>query len=85
MEKIKLSENTIQFLEDWHTPVRLLECLFNDFDNWTSFKKGKFGYVRFYQYSMLSDEPLIDFELTAEQEQMIINSIQSIETELQTD
>lgn len=64
--KTKLSEEDIQFMECWHTPVCLLECLFHDFDNLTSYKPKRFGNVRLYQYTMISDESIIDFELTAE-------------------
>jgi len=63
---MNLTEKDIQFLESWYTPVEFAEVMFHDFNNFTAYKKGKFGDVRLYQYSMLSDEPLIDFELTAE-------------------
>ena len=70
MARINLTEDDIQFLESWYTPIELLECLFHDFNNFTAYKQGKFGEVRLYQYPMVSDEPLIDFELTAEHHHM---------------
>jgi len=66
MTKTNLTEEKIQFLESWYTPKILLECLFHDFNNLTSFKKDKFGQIRLYQETMISDESLIDFELTGE-------------------
>jgi len=66
MAQTNLTDEDIEFLGLWYTPVALVECLFNDFNNFTAYKKGKFGDVRLYQYPMLSDEALIDFELTAE-------------------
>lgn len=62
-----LTEEDIQFLEDFYTPVRNLECLFHDFDNFGTYKKDSFGNIRVYQMPMISDETLIDFDLTAEQ------------------
>jgi len=66
MTKTNLTEDDIRFMESWFTPECLIECLFHDFDNLTSYKKGKFGEIRLYQYTMISDEALIDFDLTAE-------------------
>lgn len=66
MGNTNLTEEDIVFLESWYTPICLLECLFHDFNNFTAYKKGKFGEIRLYQYPMISDEPLIDFEMTAE-------------------
>jgi len=65
MLKQKIKESELSFIEAWHTPRALAECLFSDFDNLTEFKKDKFGKLRNYQRPMLSDEPLIDFETTA--------------------
>ncbi|MHA1747537.1 MAG: hypothetical protein ACTSYF_02710 [Promethearchaeota archaeon] len=70
MAQLNLTEEDIQFLESWYTPVEFAETVFHDFNNFTAYKKGKFGDVRLYQYPMLSDEPLIDFELTAEHHSM---------------
>lgn len=66
MATVNLTEKNIQFLESWHTPKILLECLFHDFNNLAIFKKDRFGEVRLYQSTMISSEALIDFELTAQ-------------------
>lgn len=66
MAQINLAEEDIEFLESWYTPKAFSECMFHNWDNFASYKKGKFGELRLYQQSMLSDEPLIDFELTAD-------------------
>ena len=62
-----LTEKEISFLEEWYTPKALVETLFHDWDNLTSFDDEKFGELRLYQQSMLSDESIIDFELTGDQ------------------
>ena len=65
-----ISEDEIAFMECWYTPACLIESLFHDFDNLTAFSKEKFGNLRLYQHAMVSDESIIDFELTAEQRGM---------------
>ncbi len=70
MATINLTEKDIRFREFWYTPKILLECLFHDFNNLTSFKKDKYGELRLYQTPMISNESLIDFELTAEKNGM---------------
>lgn len=61
----KITESEIEFMEAWHTPVCLAECLFADFDNFGRFDPDKFGEIRLSQFPMLSDESLVDFEATA--------------------
>jgi len=67
MNDIPITKEELSFMEIWYTPKALLEILFHDWDNLNAFHPGKFGSLRLYQYSMLSDESIIDFELTAEQ------------------
>ena len=62
-----ITKDELNFIEQWYTPKALLEILFHDWDNLNAFDKEHFGELRLYQYSMLSDESLIDFELTGEQ------------------
>lgn len=66
MAQLNLTEDDIQFFESWYTPKDFSECMFHDWDNFSIYKKGKFGNLRLYQQTMISDEPLIDFEMTAE-------------------
>ena len=61
----KITESELQFMEQWHIPRCLAECLFADFDNFGRFNKNDFGTIRLYQLPMLSDEALIDFKATA--------------------
>ena len=61
-----ITQDELNFLEVWFTPKALVEVLFHDWDNLSSFDDKKFGDLRLYQQSMLSDESIIDFELTAE-------------------
>lgn len=61
-----LTNEELNFLDMWHTPQAMLEILFHNWDNLNSFDSKKFGTLRLYQASMLSDESLIDFDLTAE-------------------
>jgi hypothetical protein len=56
----------LEFIELWYTPQALLELLFHDWDNLNVFDPDKTGELRAYQYPMVSDESLIDFDLTAE-------------------
>ena len=70
MAQINLAEEDIEFLELWYTPKAFSECMFHDWDNFAIYKKGKFGELRLYQQPMISDEPLIDFEMTAEYHNM---------------
>lgn len=61
----KITEKELSFMESWHTPRALAECLFSDFDNSGRFEENKFGEIRFYQLPMISNEALIDFKRTA--------------------
>ncbi len=63
LEKIK--EEEIQFMEAWHTVRELVECLFSNFNDMGEFEEELGHFIRFYQFPMLSQEPLIDFETTA--------------------
>lgn len=62
----KITEEELNFLDIWYTPKAMLEILFHNWDNLNSFNSKKFGELRLYQESMLSDESIIDFDLTAE-------------------
>ena len=61
----KISEKELSFMEMWHTPRCLAECLFPDFDNFGRFEADKQDRLRLYQLPMLSNEALIDFKRTA--------------------
>ena len=61
----KITEKEIEFLESWFTPYCLAEALFPDFDNFGRFDGDRMSNIRLYQFPMLSDEALIDFEATA--------------------
>ena len=58
----KLTEKELQFIESWHKPSELCECLFSDFDNLGHFDKVNRAKIRNYQLPMLSSEPAIDFK-----------------------
>lgn len=66
----QITEDEILFIETWHTPKALVEILFHNWDNLNSFNPTKFGKLRLYQESLLSDEAIVDFELTAELEEL---------------
>ena len=66
MAREQLTENELNFLDIWYTPKAMLEILFHNWDNLNSFHATKVGELRLYQDAMLSDESIIDFELTAE-------------------
>lgn len=65
----KITEDELEFMMDFYNPIALIECLFGDFDNLSAFEEDKLGYVRPYQFSMLSFEYLLDYnpELTAKE------------------
>lgn len=56
----KLTEEELQFMEDWHYPVSMIESLFSNFDNLSEFEEDKFGELRIYQFPFPSYECLID-------------------------
>ena len=58
----KISDKELAFMQAWHTPVAMTECLFSCLDNLSEFK-NTLSDLRFYQYPMLSSEPFIDFEV----------------------
>ncbi len=62
----KLSEKELGYIENWHKPSELCECLFSDFDNLGHFDKEKRGAIRLYQLPMFSYETAIDFEANAQ-------------------
>jgi len=55
----KISEEELQFMEDWHYPPMLVDCLFSNFDSLAEFDDN-LGSLRLYQLPMISYEPLID-------------------------
>ena len=62
-----LTETEMILLEGWNTPKCLLETLFHNWDNFNAFDKhpNRHGNLRLYQQALISDEALIDFEVTA--------------------
>ena len=56
----KLTETELEFMELWHYPPALVECLFSNFDNLAEFDEERMGSLRQYQYPMISFEPTID-------------------------
>lgn len=62
-----ITKDDLDFMDIWMTPQAFMETMFHDWDNLNSFEPdSKFGELRLYQRSMLSDESIIDFELTGE-------------------
>jgi len=58
-----ITEDELQFMEDFSDPVVLAECLFNDFDNLSTFDERDFGHVRNGQLSMISYEYIMEDEV----------------------
>lgn len=58
----KITEKEIEFMESWHDPVCMSECLFSNFDDLGEFDLKKFGKIRKYQIPMLSYESIVDDE-----------------------
>jgi hypothetical protein len=56
----KLEEEEIEFLEDLHNPVCLIESLFSNLDNLVVFDEEEFSHIRLAQLTLLSYEYLID-------------------------
>jgi len=54
-----ISEEDLDFIEDFYDPIAYSECLFSDFDN-LSILNDEFGHIRNGQISMLSYEYTID-------------------------
>ncbi len=61
----KITDEEIEFCENWNNPMCMVECLFSNFDNLGQFDEEKLGEIRHYQRPMISHESLIDFETTA--------------------
>ena len=59
----RLSENDLEFMESFHNPVCMVECLFSDLDNLTQMVEDKYAHMRLGQYPLLSYEYLIDSEI----------------------
>lgn len=68
MTQDPITNEELEFIEIWNTPQAILEILFHNWDNLNSFNPKRFGELRLYQAPMLSDEAIIDFDLTAELE-----------------
>lgn len=64
MDKQVITEKELRFIEQWFTPKALLETLYHNWDNLNAFHKEKFGYLRLYQQTLVSDEAIVDFEQT---------------------
>ena len=60
-----ITEKNIEFLEEWNTPKSFSETMFSDFDSPAIYEQDKFGDIRLYQEPFISDESVIDFEMTA--------------------
>ena len=63
-----ITDEELEFIEDFHDPVAYAECMFSDFDNLSACDE-RFGHIRNGQISMLSYEYTIDEnpELTKKQ------------------
>lgn len=60
----KLSTEEISFLELYHYPPALIECLFSDLDNLVFFEEERFSEIRFGQLPMLSFEYMLSYNNT---------------------
>jgi hypothetical protein len=58
LEKLELEE--IEFLEDLHNPICLIESLFSNLDNLVVFDEEEFSHIRLAQFTLLSYEYFID-------------------------
>ncbi|MHA1437861.1 MAG: LAGLIDADG family homing endonuclease [Promethearchaeota archaeon] len=59
----KITSEELEFMEDFHDPVALIEVLFSNFDNLAHFDEEELGEVRNYQLPMLSYECTIDTDI----------------------
>ena len=59
----KITQEELNFMEDWSDPVCLAESLFSNFDDLGEFHEDIFGHIRLYQLPFLSYEPIIDEEV----------------------
>ena len=60
-----ITENDINFMEEFFTPKAFCEVMFSNFDNPAVYEQDKFGDLRLYQEPFISDESVVDFEATA--------------------
>jgi hypothetical protein len=65
MDNELITEKELCFIEQWYTPKALLEFLFHNWDNLNAFHNHRYGNLRLYQQTLVSDEAIIDFEATA--------------------
>lgn len=59
----KITQEELDFMELWHYPPAMAECLFSNFDDLGEFDEERFGEIRTYQLPMLSYEAFIDTEI----------------------
>jgi len=69
----KITQEELEFMENWHHPVCMAECLFSNFDNLTEFAEEVFGVLRLYQFPMLSYESIIDEKVAGLNEKQQFN------------
>jgi len=55
----RITEEELEFMEDFHDPIAFAECMFSDFDNLQILDKN-FGHIRNAQIPMISYEYMID-------------------------
>lgn len=60
----RLTDDEIDFLEDFYYPIAQAECLFSDFDNLTAMEDNILSHVRLGQYLLFSYEYLLDYDPT---------------------
>jgi len=59
----KITSEELDFMENWHNPVCMAECLFSNFEDLGEFEEERLSHVRNYQLPFLSYEPIIDDEV----------------------
>lgn len=60
-----ITEEDIEFMEEFDTPRSFCEIMFSSFDNPAIYEQEAFGEVRLFQEPFLSDQSIIDFDTTA--------------------
>jgi hypothetical protein len=63
MLETKITPEELEFMEIWHTPVALGECMFSNLDNLSLFSEDKFLDIWLGQYPLLSYEYMIDTQV----------------------
>lgn len=58
----KITEEELQFMEDFYYPPAFTECIFSDLTNLTVSNEEDFSNVRFYQYPMLAYDYIVEDE-----------------------